>query len=106
RRIDPTSAVAPYRVMLGLNGFLDRRSATANTPTSPGLVRSLARSAFFNRMRLAWQAANYAWDTRVLSYDESAQIGLFNSLGGFGRSPLSIATATLALACVVLAGWF
>jgi hypothetical protein len=89
-----------------LSGFLERRSTTANTPSSSDFVRSFAGSPLFNRIRLAWQAANYAWDSRVLSYDETARIGLFNSLGAFGRSPISIASALLAATCVIMAAWF
>src|SRR5436190_941924 len=88
-RIDPTSVVAPDRINLGLNSFLERRGADADAQDRHlPFLRQLKRFAMFNRARLAWQTLNYAWDTHVLSFDGEAQETLFASVGVALRSPL------------------
>ena len=110
KRIDPTSVVAPDRISLGFNGFMERRGTAAGTAESAGLVRNLARSHIFHTMRLAWQAVNYAWDTRVLSFDDSAQVAMFNSLPkllllGLTDHPLTFTVIALAAICLLGALW-
>src|SRR5205823_5219745 len=66
-RVDPTAVVAPDRVNLGLNFFLERRAATGQLDnTQSTFARQLARWPIFGRARLGWQTLSYAWDTRVL----------------------------------------
>ena len=105
KRVDPTSVVAPDRINLGLNGFLERRATAADTADSAGLVRNLARSHIFHTVRLAWQAVNYAWDTRVLSFDESAQLSLFNSFPNLSQHPLTFTVAALTAICLLGTMW-
>jgi transglutaminase-like putative cysteine protease len=106
QRVDPTSVVAPDRLTLGLRGFLEQHPAAATTPITPGIIRTLAGSTLFTNLRQAWQAANYAWDTQVLSFDETAQISLFNSFNAFARGPLSTLFGAMTAVCVLLAIWF
>ena len=105
-RVDPTSVVAPDRLTLGLNGFLERRSATADVSNSGGIVRSLARSPMLHQIRVAWQAMNYEWDTRVLSFDQAAQMSVLGTLSNWGGSSVSILIAALIGFCVIAAMWF
>jgi transglutaminase-like putative cysteine protease len=108
KRVDPTSVVAPDRISLGLNGFLERRAVSVGGNNSTGLVRRISHSSIFNNVRLAWQAANYAWDTRVLSFDEAAQGSLFNTIANTRYDPRSIVIGALAFVCALLAvvfGW-
>jgi transglutaminase-like putative cysteine protease len=105
-RVDPTAWVAPDRVNLGLNAFLERRAASPDGSSSSRIVRSFARSPLFNQVRLAWQAMNYAWDTRVLSFDDNAQFSLLSSLSDFVRESYLVLMAAVAGLCVLLAGWF
>ncbi|HJT80037.1 MAG TPA: DUF3488 and transglutaminase-like domain-containing protein, partial [Chthoniobacterales bacterium] len=105
KRIDPTSVVAPDRVNLGFSGFLERRATTANSADSSGLVRNLTRSHIFHTARLAWQAVNYAWDTRVLSFDEAAQLSLFNSLPSMVENPITFTAGALTAICLLGAMW-
>jgi hypothetical protein len=101
-RVDPTSMVAPARVNFGLNTFLERRAGAAqNTGSQSGLVRNLARSAVFNRIRLAWQTVNYTWDTHVLSFDGERQESLLSSIGFDNREPI-VLVALVGGACAVL----
>jgi transglutaminase-like putative cysteine protease len=104
-RVDPTSVVAPDRVNLGFNAFLERRGASVNSANAADFVGNFARSHVFNTVRLAWQAANYAWDTRVLSFDETAQASLFISLGTVSRDPLSMLTVAMIMFCLAAAFW-
>lgn len=103
-RIDPTSVVAPDRVNLGLNSFLERRGEDAGVQDRHlSFLRQLRRFAIFNRARLAWQTLTYAWDTHVLSFDGDAQAALFASAGVALRSPLRVFIATVIAIVVLLA---
>jgi protein-glutamine gamma-glutamyltransferase len=105
-RIDPTSVVAPDRLTLGLSGFLERRSTTSDASNSAGIVRTIARSEIFHQVRLAWQAMNYAWDTRILSFDQAAQMSALSTISSLGGSSISILMLVLIGFCVVGAMWF
>jgi transglutaminase-like putative cysteine protease len=108
-RVDPTSAVAPGRASLDLNSFLERRSASGEMETGrSAFVTQLTRSAIFTNTRLAWEALNYEWDTRVLGFDADVQESWLTSVGIANRGPLLliieivVAAATLL---VIYAGW-
>jgi len=102
-REDPTSVVAPDRLTLGLTGLLERRSAG---DSSEAIVRRLARSPMFNQLRLAWQAMNYAWDTRILSFDQAAQIAALSTLSTLGGGSFTLLMIIVGGVCVILALWF
>src|SRR5205823_3718541 len=62
-RIDPTSVVAPDRVNLGLNSFLERRAAAGQAQDlRPAFIKTLSLWPSFTKARLAWQTLSYAWD--------------------------------------------
>ena len=105
-RADPTSVVAPDRLSLTLNAFLESRSTAASAAPSPAMVRNLGRFRIFHGIRLAWQSANYAWDTHVLSFDETTQLSVFSWLGSLGQHPFTLLAGLLVAAGLVLAGWF
>jgi protein-glutamine gamma-glutamyltransferase len=102
-RIDPTSVVAPDRVSLGLDSFLERRATADTQDRHLSFFRQLKRLPTINRAMLAWQTLNYAWDTHVLSFDGDAQEALFTSVGGAFRSPLALFVATAVMMVVMLA---
>ena len=98
-RIDPTSVVAPDRINLGLNSFLERQAVAAQAQDRHGgFMRKLTRWPIFTRARLTWQTINYEWETHVLSFDSDAQESLFASIGFANRGPISLlGTATLVV---------
>lgn len=108
-RVDPTSAVAPGRASLDLNSFLARRIASGEMePRRSAFVTQLTRSAIFTNIRLAWEALNYEWDTRVLGFDADVQESWLASVGIAGRGPFLLITETLFIAAallVIYAGW-
>ena len=108
-RVDPTSAVAPGRASLGLNSFLERRVASGEMGARPStFVTQLTRSAIFTNVRLAWDALNYEWDTRILGFDADVQDSLLASVGIASRKPLLLITETFIVAAALLAiyaGW-
>ena len=108
QRIDPTAVVAPDRVNLGFNSFLERRGAAGQLDSQSVLVRNLARWPIFGRARLGWQTLSYAWDTRVLSFDGDEQESFFASIGIAGQGPIFFIIGTLAVTIALLAlyaGW-
>jgi transglutaminase-like putative cysteine protease len=102
-RIDPTSVVAPDRVNLGLNSFLERREAAGQTQDRrPAFIKTLSRWPSFTKARLAWQTLSYAWDVHVLSFDADAQDSFFDSIGIGNRGPLSIFVTAAAIVITLL----
>lgn len=72
-RLDPTAAVSPVRVELGLAA-----AVPAGEPL-PALLRP--DNQWLHRTRLAWDAVNNGWNYWVLGYGPEQQLGLFASLG-------------------------
>lgn len=95
QRIDPTSAVAPERIALGIGEALSEQE------------RALVGAGHFDApkwltaMRLHVDAAGFVWNRWVLNYDSGIQGELFNSLFG-GREPWRIGIALT----VLIAGLF
>jgi protein-glutamine gamma-glutamyltransferase len=108
-RVDPTSAVAPGRTSLDLNSFLERRATLGEIENRRSSFASrLARWAIFNNVRLAWEALNYEWDTRVLGFDTDVQEALLASTGITDRGPFFLVTESVLIASallVIYAGW-
>jgi transglutaminase-like putative cysteine protease len=74
-RVDPTAAVAPERVSLGINRVLPRRSLL------PILGTDFARLEIFLRFGDVWDAMNYNWSQWVLGYTPKRQRQLLDDLG-------------------------
>ena len=107
QRVDVTSVVAPDRVNLGLQSFLERRAATGGEPlpqTQTALASRLRRSALFSNISAGWDTLNYAWDTRVLSFDAEEQQLLLATMRFSDSSPLALLSrvAMIVLAFVAL----
>jgi protein-glutamine gamma-glutamyltransferase len=99
-RIDPTSVVAPERLNLG--SLLELRKTSAQT-NSNAFARNVVRQPIFNQIRLAWDALNYAWGARVLSFDTDAQQSFVAGMGVADRTPVSLIVRALFIAVGVLA---
>jgi transglutaminase-like putative cysteine protease len=92
QRVDPTSAVAPERLTLGFNGYMQARAAAGDpgsVSTQRRFFNTISRNPVLNRIRLGWQSLNYEWETRIVSYDAEAQESvlarLINQSGGILR---------------------
>ena len=92
-RVDPTAAVAPART-----GSLQRLQAPRSVfgaaigTLPPGLTL---------QMRALWDAANNAWNQRILNYSQNKQLKLLRDLGF--KTPSKEDLAYVLLACLVLA---
>lgn len=99
-RVDPTAAVAPERVSLGIGDLLPRR-----TTLSP-FARSAVASAFWERVRDSWDAVTYSWNQWVLGYTPQRQRRLLDELGfedwDYGNLVITL-TLVLAVVTVTLA---
>jgi protein-glutamine gamma-glutamyltransferase len=108
-RVDPTTSVAPGRASLDLNSFLERRIVSGEMETrQSAFVTQLARSAIFTNVRLAWEALNYEWDTRVLGFDADVQEVLLAHFGIADREPFLLIVQILVVAAallVIYAAW-
>jgi hypothetical protein len=108
-RVDPTSVVAPERVNLGFDSFLQRRAASGQPDNiRSALAKNFRGMLIFTKARLAWESLNYTWDTRVLSFDAEAQRSFVAEIGISDSGPFSLLVPTLLIAAVLLAiyaGW-
>jgi transglutaminase-like putative cysteine protease len=108
-RVDPTSVVEPGRASLDLTSFLERRIASGQMKSDRGaFLTQLTQSAIFTNIRLAWEALNYEWDTRLLAFDADVQEVLLDSIGLAKRGPLVLITEILIVIAALLvtyAGW-
>jgi len=72
QRIDPTAAIAPSRIEMGLD------AALSEAEDVPG--RAFRSNAFFSKVRLAWDAANTFWNNEVVQFGEAQQRWLLEKL--------------------------
>ncbi|MFK7864061.1 MAG: DUF3488 and DUF4129 domain-containing transglutaminase family protein [Pseudohongiellaceae bacterium] len=79
-RFDPTGAVSPERVRLGVEAAL--RDDPAFKEESLFSVSGLSGINWINSLRLRLDALEYEWNRRVVSYDEDNQFELFEELFG------------------------
>lgn len=96
-RVDPTAAVAPLRIQLGLDG-----SMGLGEPV-PG--RMLQRFPLLAQAILIWDAANAYWSEWVLGYDTQLQLDLMEWLGfdnaRWGTLLALLGAATLGLLAIL-----
>jgi transglutaminase-like putative cysteine protease len=81
-RVDPTAAVAPERINLGVEAYF------ANQPgfleESGFSMLRFRDNAWINSLRLRLDALDYAWNRWVVSYDEDLQLSFLEGLLGDG----------------------
>ena len=94
-RIDPTAAVAPTRVSLGIT------DANLRGALSAGFARTGLGGRFWTRVRDSFDAVTYGWNQWVLGYTSQQQRNLFEQFGfkniDYGALIIGL---TLALALV------
>jgi transglutaminase-like putative cysteine protease len=79
-RIDPTAAVAPERIEMGLEDAVAAEGTfLAQSPLSPLRYRSIR---WINDLRLRYDALTYRWQTWVVGFDGNAQITLLQDVLG------------------------
>ncbi|MFO1415005.1 MAG: DUF3488 and transglutaminase-like domain-containing protein [Burkholderiales bacterium] len=93
QRFDPTAAVAPSRIEIGLGGALP-----AGEPV-PFLAR--LDSTWLTGVQLAWDAFNYDWRRNVVGFNRDRQQSLFREWKIDGFAPWQV----VALAGLVLGAW-
>ncbi|MEP4148197.1 MAG: DUF3488 and transglutaminase-like domain-containing protein [Halioglobus sp.] len=79
-RVDPTAAVAPERIELGLEEALaDEGSFLADSPLSPLRYRNID---IINSLRLRYDALTYRWQAWVVGFDQDKQFSLLQDFFG------------------------
>jgi hypothetical protein len=94
-RIDPTAAVSPERIELGI------ADALRDTGDLPFMVRPdfpLLKKAFLN-----WDSINNGWNQWVLGYDEKKQLDFLSKLTGKNLSLMDIAIGMVAAIIAAMA---
>jgi transglutaminase-like putative cysteine protease len=92
-RIDPTAAVAPQRIIEGIDAVMPARTG----PALLGIAPSSGVARAWKRARLVLETANHAWNQWVIGYGPRRQ-QLFLKHFGFGAKEWS----TLVFALVAL----
>ncbi len=96
-RVDPTAAVAPERIELGIDAALPPSFAGQAIGLRAG--GSLLRA--WQRLRFGWDGLSNAWIQWVLDYDARSQRRL---LGRFGLDPRDYLRLAAVLGAALLAG--
>ncbi len=102
-RIDPTAAVAPERIALGMTAALSSQDrSTVSSLTERGMV-----GRAWKPIRLGWDALNNQWNRWVLGYSHQRQKLLLSRVGlDAGRwEQVGLALAA-ALGCLVVVFFF
>jgi transglutaminase-like putative cysteine protease len=96
RRFDPTAAVAPSRIQLGLGG-----SMPANEP-----VPMLARldETFLKSLRLSWDALNHDWRRNVIGFNFDRQRALWREWQLNSLAPWQLAALVAGMAAAWIGG--
>lgn len=89
-RVDPTAAVAPNRIDLGVEEALSQEDLRLlEAPWQAALFKSLARR---------WDGLSYSWNRWVLNFDQQKQRGLLeNLLGAADAWRVGLVLVTLCL---------
>jgi transglutaminase-like putative cysteine protease len=100
RRFDPTAAIAPSRIQLGLGG-----AVPASDP-----IPTLARldDTFLKSFQLSWDAINHGWRSNVIGFNFERQRALWREWRLNTLAPWQITTIVLIIAAVwigALLGW-
>ena len=94
-RVDPTSAVSPLRIEMGLEeAMASEGSFLAAAPLSPLRYRSIP---LLNQLRLRYDALTYRWQSWVVGFDSEQQFDLLQSM--FGE------ISTRVFATLLLGSW-
>jgi transglutaminase-like putative cysteine protease len=99
-RVDPTAAVAPERVSLGINRVLPQRSLL------PIFGPDFATVKLFRQLGDVWDALNYNWSQWVLGYTPKRQQQLLDDFGLEDwdyRNLVFLLTAALAVMTTLIA---
>lgn len=97
--IDPTAAVAPNRIEQGIDDALSEEEQSL-------ISSAWQSSAILWRLQLHWDAATYAWQRWVLSYDDESQEGLFTRwLGGSEPWRITLWLLGIGLVGVAIFAW-
>ena len=101
RRFDPTAAIAPSRIQLGLGA-----AVPASDP-----IPTLARldDTFLKSFQLSWDAVNHGWRRSVVGFNFERQRALWREWRLSTLAPWQITTIVLMIGAVwigALLGWF
>jgi protein-glutamine gamma-glutamyltransferase len=103
-RFDPTGAVSPTRIELGVQEALRDDPAFMEDDLFSAAI--FGGVGWLNTMRLRLDAIEYEWNQLVVNYDEEVQLELFEGLlGEVTKQKVIILVATLALILIVTIGF-
>ena len=100
RRFDPTAAIAPSRIQMGLGG------AVPATDPIPMLAR--LDDSFLKSLQLSWDAINHDWRRNVVGFNFDRQRALWREWKLNVLAPWQITTIVVAIAAAwigALLGW-
>jgi transglutaminase-like putative cysteine protease len=105
-RVDPTAAVAPQRILYGLEtAVAEEGSFLLDSPLSPLRFRGVY---WINRMRLQYDALTYRWQSWVTGFDGAAQFDLLREVLGEVSATrsvvllLGVGAGTMAVSAIFL----
>jgi transglutaminase-like putative cysteine protease len=102
-RADPTAAVAPQRIEMGLEQAVEAEgSFLASEPLSPVRYRNIP---LLNQIRLRYDALTYRWQSWVVGFDSNRQMELLRGFFGeiSARSFITVFIGSWALVLIPVA---
>ena len=103
-RVDPTAAVSPERIELGMDATLP----TTIGPAALGLQATGSVASFFRRLHHGWDTVNNSWNQWILGYGPSRQRELLARAGldaGNWRSLLFTLLGALGAGLAIIGLW-
>ncbi|UAA40196.1 DUF3488 domain-containing transglutaminase family protein [Paraneptunicella aestuarii] len=97
-RYDPTSLVAPDRLLYGLEAAVAYEDSFLSE--TPFALAKLKNIEWLNQIRMWMENADYLWSRWLLGFDQKKQLNLFESIIG-NLSPYRIAALTLGVMLII-----
>lgn len=98
-RVDPTAAVSPERVELGIRDTISRSESV------PFFTRVSHTNQWLNRASMIWDTANFHWNEWVVAFDPKRQLRFMQQLG-FSNAAGRTLLLTMIGALAALAGLY
>ena len=98
QRIDPTAAVSPQRIELGMDATLPRSIG----PDALGFEATGVLAEVFRSLRHGWDTVNNSWNQWVLGFGPQRQYDLLTKFGLNAGDWRTLAVTLLAALCIAL----
>jgi len=106
-RVDPTAAINPDRINLGMSSFMELWNSGAYGSNDSGqalesLLNPTGISKIFMQLGDNWKSLGYQWNKWVVNYDFDSQRQLLRSLGLKNKNSVTTLVSLMILGALIL----